>query len=333
MSKVTRLTQDESGELSRKRIHLREISGDLDAALETVGQDLRAARLRRGDDLATVSKALKIRKDHLEALEEDRIEALPGKTYAVGFVRTYADYLGLDAVQSVERYKAEIAGRTEEREPPPYPDETEEKHLPYGWMIVGVIVLMIVIYGAYHLAVSADSVANQPVAAVPTQMVPQQETVQQTVKPQPAPVQPQTAPTTNLAQVPNANGQINAATPPDANGVVPPGTPEETAPPQGQVYGEFNRNARVVLRVMAKTKVLVQGPGSKIFMNRVLNAGDTYRVPNMVGVTLTTPDGAAVEIDLDGQSMGHGGKQGQMTEALSLDPQAIVDRYNGGRAG
>ncbi|MDE2501102.1 MAG: helix-turn-helix domain-containing protein, partial [Alphaproteobacteria bacterium] len=78
---------DDEGGLNRRRIHLREISGDLDAPLETVGQDLRAARLRRGDDLATVSRVLKIRKDHLEALEEDRIEALPGRTYAVGFVR------------------------------------------------------------------------------------------------------------------------------------------------------------------------------------------------------------------------------------------------------
>src|ERR1700760_2116358 len=111
MSKVTRLSLDESGELSRKRIHLREISGDLDSALETVGQDLRSARLRRGDDLATVSKALKIRKDHLESIEEDRIEALPGRTYAVGFVRSYADYLGLDSGQCVERFKTEITGR------------------------------------------------------------------------------------------------------------------------------------------------------------------------------------------------------------------------------
>src|SRR5215468_8735864 len=112
MTKVTRLTLDDGGNIKSRRIHLREISGDVDSALETVGQDLRAARLRRGDDLAAVSKALKIRKDHLEALEEDRIEALPGRTYAVGFVRTYADYLGLDSVQCVERYKAEIAGRT-----------------------------------------------------------------------------------------------------------------------------------------------------------------------------------------------------------------------------
>src|ERR1700741_208059 len=117
MSKVTHLTIEEGGAHKSRRIHLREISGDLDSPLETVGQDLRAARLRRGDDLATVSKALKIRKDHLEALEEDGLESLPGRTYAVGFVRTYADYLGLDAAQSVERFKAQIAGRSDEAAP------------------------------------------------------------------------------------------------------------------------------------------------------------------------------------------------------------------------
>lgn len=316
MSKVTRLSLDESGELGRKRIHLREISGDVDSALETVGQDLRAARLRRGDDLAAVSKALKIRKDHLEALEEDRIEALPGRTYAVGFVRTYADYLGLDAVQCVERYKAEIAGRTEEREPPPYPDETEERHLPYGWMVVGVIVLLLVIYGAYHLAISADTVANQPVAAVPSQMVP----VQPARKPALAPVQP-----AQTQQAANATINGQSTTSP-----APPGVTEITPPATGQVYGQMNTNARVVLRVSAPTKILVLGVDHRVFINRVLQAGDTYRVPNVVGATLTTPDGAAVEIDLDGQAMGHAGRSAQMIDALSLDPQAIVDRRSAG---
>ncbi|MEI9886891.1 MAG: putative PEP-binding protein [Rhizomicrobium sp.] len=50
-------------------------------------------------------RRLKIRKDHLEAIEEDRLDALPGRTYAVGFVRSYADYLGLDVGQCVERFK------------------------------------------------------------------------------------------------------------------------------------------------------------------------------------------------------------------------------------
>ena len=45
-----------NGRLERRRIHLREISGDSERPLETVGQDLRAARLRRGDEIAQVSR-------------------------------------------------------------------------------------------------------------------------------------------------------------------------------------------------------------------------------------------------------------------------------------
>src|ERR1700748_1429132 len=115
MTKFTQMAANEDASSedggSRRRIHLREISGDADAPLETVGQDLRAARIRRGDDLAAVSRALKIRKDHLDALESDRLEDLPGKTYAIGFVRSYARYLGLDAAELTERFKAEVSGR------------------------------------------------------------------------------------------------------------------------------------------------------------------------------------------------------------------------------
>ncbi|MBV9331510.1 MAG: hypothetical protein JOZ55_08145, partial [Alphaproteobacteria bacterium] len=49
---------------------------------------------------------------------------------------------------------------------------------------------------------------------------------------------------------------------------------------------------------------------------------------NLNGLTLTTPNGGAVEIDLDGAQMGFAGKAQQMTEALSLDPQAVADRYS-----
>ena len=71
MTKLTQMSLENDGSgdkdgTNRRRIHLREISGDSESPLETVGQDLRAARLRRGDEIAQVSRALKIRKDHLE---------------------------------------------------------------------------------------------------------------------------------------------------------------------------------------------------------------------------------------------------------------------------
>jgi cytoskeleton protein RodZ len=348
MSKVTRLTLDEEGGLQNRRIHLREISGDADTPLETVGQDLRAARLRRGDDLASVSRVLKIRKDHLEALEEDRPEALPGRTYAIGFIRGYAEYLGLDALQCVERYKAEIAGRAEMLTPVHVIDEDDTRRLPQGWLIMAGVVGILLVYGAYHLWVSADQMLNQPGTPAPPTVVAKVHP-QKHVQTSPAVATPATGPSQQpsgpasiqgSASAPNPgagpgganagttanNGQTAALSPPATN-AAPPGL----APlPPGQVYGEQNRNPRVILRVHEATRLLVQGPHGATFMNHVLKPGDTYQVPNQVGLTLTTPNGSAVEIELDGASMGFAGKNKQITEALSLDPQAIVDHYNGG---
>jgi cytoskeleton protein RodZ len=355
MAKVTQLTLDENGGLSRKRIHLREISGDADSPLETVGQDLRAARLRRGDDLASVSKALKIRKDHLEAVEEDRIDALPGRTYAVGFVRSYAEYLGLDAVQYVERFKNQIAGR-EETAPKPqtFPDEHDERKLPHGWVVIAVVVLLLIIYGAYHLAISADTLLR-PVEPVPQQMVskpaappPHTAPTNLALAPPLTVPPPAATPPTTDSQNPNQNAspapdQQQASVAPDNKTQTPPPASDTTsadqtqaaAPPvpPGFVYGQQNANARVTIRVLQPTRILVQAADGTVFINRTLKAGDSYRVPDRVGLTLSASNGAAVELVLDGQLMGHASKRPSVAEALSLDPQAIVDRFNRGQAG
>ena len=53
----------------------------------------------------------------------------------------------------------------------------------------------------------------------------------------------------------------------------------------------------------------------------------------MVGVTLTTTNAGAVEVELDGQSMGYAGQGNAVAEALSLDPQSIANRSNTGGSG
>ncbi len=340
MTKVTRLTLDEEGGLDRRRIHLREISGDLDAPLDTVGQDLHAARLRRGDDLATVSRALKIRKDHLEALEEDRIEALPGRTYAVGFIRSYADYLGLDPVQCVERFKAEIAGRSDTNTPTiTVIDEDAERRMPHGWKIIAGVVLLLVIYGAYQLAASVDRQLSEQTVAPPP---PVQK--QAAVRPSP-PLHlkvtgPLTSPLdTSLPFGDNLGGkQANAGSGSSAQpavtltnplrstttGVQPSGVSVPSR--QGVTYGLGNKGARVVLHMRATARVLVQGPDGMVYINRTLKPGDSYQVPNLVGLALTTSNAGAVEVDLDGQPMGVLGRNQQTAEAVSLDPQSLFDR-------
>ena len=334
MTKVTRLTLDDSGQMKSRRIHLREISGDSDTPLETVGQDLRAARLRRGDDLATVSKVLKIRKDHLEALEEDRLDALPGRTYAVGFIRSYADYLGLDTSQCVERFKAEIAGRSDSDSTPQVTviDEDDHRRLPQGWKIIAAVGVLLMLYGLYYLIASAASMFSQPATPPPptTQIAP--KPVAAHVAPHPAahPPPPAASPPPASTDASATPGQPAAATPV----ATAPGAAPAAAPlPAGTVYGQQNRNARVILRVHVATRILVQGPDGLVYLNRTLNPGDTFMVPNRVGVTLTTTNASAVEVDLDGQSMGFAGHGSGVAEAVSLDPQAIVDRSNSGGSG
>ncbi len=79
---------------------------DAEAGAKTgadVGAFLRASRLRRGEELADVAAQLRIRLVYLEAIEDGRFDALPGNTYAVGFIRTYAEYLGLDGQLVVDK--------------------------------------------------------------------------------------------------------------------------------------------------------------------------------------------------------------------------------------
>ena len=76
--------------------------------------------------------------------------------------------------------------------------------------------------------------------------------------------------------------------------------------------------------------MLVQGPNNTLLLNRLLQPGDSYFVPNMNGATLSTPDGGALELILDGGSLGYAGKDGAIAEGLSLNPQDVIDHQGRG---
>jgi helix-turn-helix protein/uncharacterized protein DUF4115 len=83
-----------------------------------IGNSLREARYRQGLELSDVELATKIRARYLQALEEESFDALPAQTYVKGFLRTYADYLGLDGQLYVDEYNSRYSvGEDEPREP------------------------------------------------------------------------------------------------------------------------------------------------------------------------------------------------------------------------
>src|SRR4051794_31369593 len=93
-------------------------SATLPRALFEIGNSLREARLRRGLDFAQAEIATKIRGKYLRALEEEQFEVLPAETYVKGFLRTYAEYLGLDGQLYVDEFNSRyVAGEDAEAGP------------------------------------------------------------------------------------------------------------------------------------------------------------------------------------------------------------------------
>ena len=74
---------------------------------DTLGAYLRAVRESRGLSIAELAAVTRIRRAHLQALEERNRSALPSRPFAIGYVRSYAKALGVDGESAVQRFKTD----------------------------------------------------------------------------------------------------------------------------------------------------------------------------------------------------------------------------------
>lgn len=309
MENVTRLPVDPERNNERRKLHLREISEDGAEPQSSVGQELRAARQRLGEDIRSVAAALRIRREHLEALEQGELDRLPGRTYAIGFVRSYADYLGLDSAAIVQRFKQEQGPL--EAPPatvafPDAPEDVRQTHLP---MLIGAVALIAALIGAWYLAQSADRLMGQrldeaapesPVSAGAAPAAP-----------------PEIRPTAPVPAEPAAAAPAEPA----ATGPAPPAT--------GRVLGSTDPAARVeivALRDGAWLRIEDETTG-EVVITTTLKAGDRFRAaPDRPNIVLVTRDGGALELYLDGRALGPAGSRGSVLEGSPLAPDALSRR-------
>lgn len=78
-----------------------------DDELTGIGVELRDARLARGVTIEDAQRSTRIARRYLDALEQEDFEALPAPVFARGFLRSYAQYLGLDPSELVARFPGE----------------------------------------------------------------------------------------------------------------------------------------------------------------------------------------------------------------------------------
>jgi len=138
---------------------------------DQVGVLLQEARLRAGLDLRLVAEDLRIRYHHLLALEKGRFGDLPGPTYVTGFIRAYAEYLGLDAEEIVRRHKSETGADAAGSRRLEFPVPARDGSVSAGLFLIVALVLVGAGFGGWFWMSSRDLTMAQALAGLQTRVV------------------------------------------------------------------------------------------------------------------------------------------------------------------
>jgi hypothetical protein len=134
-----------------------------------IGASLREARARRQLSYDQIEAETKIRAKYIRCMEDEQFDVLPSGTYVRGFLRTYADYLGLDGQLYVDEYSSRYGDLPEERitrrrEAPPRRNESSNAVMI---ALAGIVAVGVLLLAAWKLNPSSDQ-APPPIPPVAT---------------------------------------------------------------------------------------------------------------------------------------------------------------------
>ncbi len=323
-----------------------EIRGGSAPSAARVGADLRAARERLGWTLPAISGHLRIRLAFLEAIEDGRTADLPGNAYAVGFLRTYAQALGLDPDEIARRFRAEAA-EANRRPELNFPAPVPERGIPAGALVLIGGLLAIGAYVGWYRMSGERPPAVEMVQPVPDRLAPLADKV---APPLPAPVPfpkpalvvsepppplPSVPPSSAAAAVP----QGPYASVPSRQSPAPQDAPPLPVPAPSSVVALANPPplpppavepvkpdaSRIVVRAKSDAWIQVRDRGGQILLNRVLRSGEAWQVPGKPSLLLTTGNAGGTELLVDGTPAASLGNDGAVRRDLPLDADAIKD--------
>jgi len=288
------------------------------SAAPQAGADLRMARERLNWPLPDVAAMLRIRQPHLEALEDGDLSRLPGNAFALGFLRSYANALGLDADEMLRRFKAEaaqVSARTELSFPAPVP----ERGLPMGAVILLGLILAVGAYIGWYRLSGEGRLPAETATAIPERLasLAEQALPPSVVLPAPHPTAAEAAePPRSEAMLSPASAAAASVKPVAMAAAVP------MPPPAGVAV--TSDQPRLMLRATADAWVQVRDKAGTVLLNKELKPGETWTVPR-AGLLLTTGNAGATEILLDGVVSANLGGSGAVRHDLPLEVDAVKD--------
>ena len=348
---------------NKRRLHLREVTDEDqdDDDYGGVGWDLRAARLSLNMEPREVAANLHIRRSYVQAIEEGRFGELPASVYAYGFVRSYAELLGLDEDLIVRRFKDEWEGLGTSAQLA-FPEPPEEIRLPRGPLIAFSLLLVVAVYGGWYYMSNRSRTEVEKVPEVPERLASglgqgdaapdaggkpaKSEALAKAEAPAklateskpPPPSRRQAVAVTETPAKPAAESKPPPPEPSVAeqksgttklspafiigDDTEDIGMPETRAP---AVYG-LNEPGRVVVRAKADTWVQIQVDREvgEVFLTRILHTSDEYRVPARNDLFLMTGNAGGLEILVDGRKVDDIGALGVVRRRVLLVPDLLI---------
>lgn len=340
----------------RRRLHLRDVDqAPEETPANSVGATLRAARLERGEETAVIAAMLKMRPDHLEAIEENDFARLPGRTYAVGFIRSYARHLGLDPAALIQQFKDESAGQ-EVNKPVElvFPEAPEEQRLPNGSILILALVIAMVIYGLSYLTMPGRKAPATAKADEPVVVIDQPEMAAAPMQ-SAAPATPAPSPATTVAAVPAASnatptsfvaGDTNLPGPALPAAMAPVETPQilvdaalvptsafmvaQAPGTQPSAQPGAAPGSRVTLTALQPTYIRIRDPrlpaANSVLIERVLNPGESFQAPDRAGLIMQTGNAGGLQVEVDGRNIGVLGKSGEVITRIPVDASYFLER-------
>lgn len=327
-----------------KKVRTASSEGTARVQNDTVGELLRVARVNRDLSLETVAGALNLRAGQLRAIEENNLDALPGMTYAIGFVRGYANYLGLDSVEIVHRFRVEH-GHTPSPSKLAFPEPVVESRTP-DMLMVGVgaflAVVVLIVWTLFSGGdKAAEKVAEQTTAApveaaapaAPEQTPPATPVAEATTPATPeatataAPVateqtaQPAAAETPKVEEAAKPAEEKPAAV--AATEEKPAQTAEEKKAADDATIKVKKGKSRITLRASQASWVQISDAKDGVIYRKVLRPGDQYFVPDQPGLSLVTANAGGLDVVVDGREVQSIGKPGEIVRGVSLDANEL----------
>jgi cytoskeleton protein RodZ len=327
--------------------------GDRDPAGET-GWFVQRERERRGKSLADAALETHISARYLHAIEMGTLRDLPSRSYVLGYVRVYAEFLGLEAEPLVQQYQMLLA-ESGARRVKPGGGFAHTMMLTAASLVFLIAMTAVVWYlmpGVYeasndqaaanlpgnevqrdgtiqtgsvdtqsHGGAAADRIAEMLDDAVPTVVVRQEGFADGDRAG--APADDSLQPDDMAAVAPAGEVDPNRLTEFILQHVTDPVSSDEDGGTRtahnGVEYGSENHSVRIVLHANKAVWIRVEDAEGRIMITRTLQAGDSYRVPDRAGLVLIARDGGALDYSIDGERRGAIGAAGEIVVGRPLD--------------